>query len=116
MTSSTASPSGERVLVLLSPGPDASLAHAVLDPAGRKALYCADVPGLCRELEAGAGAAVVAEEMLDAAGLRALVGVLDRQEAWSDFPLVVFFRNTGTAQTSLRLLDMLEPLGNVTVL
>jgi CheY-like chemotaxis protein/signal transduction histidine kinase len=113
----TPDPFSERVLVLLPPGPDASLAAAVLDEAGMLVHPCADVGELCRQMQAGAGAALLAEEGLDPPALRALVAVLQQQDVWSDFPLVVFFGSVGPMpRTSLRMLGILEPLGNVTVL
>ena len=117
MTSSPSDPFSERVLVLLPPGPDAVLAADVLDQAGLTTHLCADVGELCAQMRAGAGAALLAEEVLDPPALRAVVAVLQRQDVWSDFPLVVFFGSVGpTPRTSVRMLGMLEPLGNVTVL
>jgi CheY-like chemotaxis protein/signal transduction histidine kinase len=88
----------------------------VLGQAELDAVFCPDLAGLCREMEARAGTALLAEEALDPPALHALVGVLNRQEAWSDFPLVVLFGRVGTAESGLRMLGVLEPLGHVTVL
>jgi CheY-like chemotaxis protein/signal transduction histidine kinase len=116
MTTSTPTPSEDRVLVLLPPGPDEALGRAILDQAGLASFFCADVATLCHELETGAGAVLLAQESLEPPALRELIGVLGRQEPWSDFPLVIFFDSVGSVPTSLRMLDMLEPLGNVTIL
>src|SRR5262249_61597617 len=107
----------ERVLVLLPPGQDLSFANSVLEQAGLASQRCADGEVFCRELEAGAGAALLAEETLTEPTMRLLVEALGRQPPWSDFPLVAFFGSGGeTVQSSLRMLAMLEPLGNVSLL
>ena len=117
MTEPSSGALAQRVLVLPFPEPDASLIRAVFDQAGLAARACADVEALCREAQAGAGAALLAEEHLGPDAVQCLVDLLGRQPLWSDFPLVVFFGSGGeTTRTSLRLLDLLEPLGNVTIL
>src|SRR5262249_39513563 len=78
---------------------------------------CADVAELCREIDAGVGAILLAEEMLDAPTLQRLVEVLRGQPTWSDVPVVALFGAVeGGPDMGLRMLDLLEPLGNVTVL
>ena len=51
-----------RVLVLTPPEPDATLIRTVLGQARLTAHFCADVAELCREVDVGAGAALLAEE------------------------------------------------------
>jgi signal transduction histidine kinase len=114
---SDAEPQSLRVLVLTPPEPDATLIRGALGQAGLAAHFCADVEELGRELAAGAGAALLAEESLQPPVMRRLVALLGRQPPWSDFPLFIFFNGGGeTVGTALRMLDMLEPLGNVTIL
>ena len=74
---------------------------------------CPDLAGLCRELEAGAGAAVLTEEALGRAEFGQLVEALGRQPAWSDFPVLVLTRAGADSEVVLRTL---ETLGNVTLL
>jgi signal transduction histidine kinase/CheY-like chemotaxis protein len=106
-----------RVLVLTPPEPDDTLIRTVLGQARLSAHFCADVEELCREVDAGAGAALLAEESLQPAAMRGLVELHGRQPPWSDFPLLIFFNGVGESlNAALRMLDMLEPLGNVTVL
>src|SRR5262249_28308951 len=67
--------------------------------------------------DAGAGAALLAEESLQPPVMQRLVERCGRQPPWSDFPLLIFLGGGGeSAGTALRMLDMLEPLGNVTIL
>jgi signal transduction histidine kinase len=116
MTADPASPS-LRVLVLTPPEPDATLIRTVLGQARLTAHFCADVAELCREVDVGAGAALLAEESLAPPAVQCLVDLLGRQAPWSDFPLLIFFNGGGESlNTALRMLDILEPLGNVTVL
>src|SRR5437764_3350714 len=106
----------ERVLVLAPTGRDGPLACRVLRRAGLSAQVCADAPALCRELEAGAGAALLAEEALDPAATQRLSAALSGQPPWSDLPLVVVTRRCETSKPRLRALRLLEPLRNVTFL
>ena len=106
-----------RVLVLTPPEPDATLIQSVLGEARLPSHFCASIDELCREAAAGAGAALLAEESLQPAAVQFLVELLARQAPWSDFPLVIFLSGGGESlSTALRMLDILEPLGNVTVL
>jgi signal transduction histidine kinase/CheY-like chemotaxis protein len=89
----------------------------VLDQARLGYHVCANLDELCRELDAGAGTALLAQEALDQQAMSRLTDYLRRQAEWSDFPLVVLFDNAvATADASLRMLAMLEPLGNLTLL
>jgi signal transduction histidine kinase/ActR/RegA family two-component response regulator len=117
MTPSEPAWTDQRILVL-APGPaDAALVRAVADTARLPTHACADVGELCREFAAGAGALLVAEETLDPPALQRLVEALGRQPPWSDVPVVTLFGAVeGGPDVGLRMLDLLEPLGNVTVL
>jgi signal transduction histidine kinase/CheY-like chemotaxis protein len=60
---------------------------------------------------------LLAQEALDQQGMSRLTEALQGQPPWSDFPLVVLFDNTvTTTEAGLRMLDMLGPLGNLTLL
>jgi signal transduction histidine kinase/ActR/RegA family two-component response regulator len=113
----TLDPRSERILLLPLPEPDASFIHTVLEQAGLAAQPCADIQSLCREIDHGAGTALLTEEALSPEVLQLLVKTLQRQEVWSDFPLVLFFHSgEESTESSLRMLRMLEPLGNITLL
>src|SRR5262249_37855563 len=81
----------ERILVLAPRPADAALIQTVTSQAPLPARVCADVAELCRELEAGAGALLVSDEVLDPPALKRLVEALDRQPAWSGVPVVTLF-------------------------
>jgi signal transduction histidine kinase/CheY-like chemotaxis protein len=106
-----------RVLVLTPPEPDATLIRSALGQARLPTHFCADVEELEREMAGDAGAALLAEESLQPPVVQRLIARLGQQPPWSDFPLLIFFNGGGeTVGTALRMLDMLEPLGNVTIL
>ena len=108
-------PRDERVLVLAPRGRDQDVILRVL---GAQGVACAGVDSLgalIGEMGLGAGAAVLAEEALRSSELARLVGTLDAQEAWSDFPLVILVssENLKARQESNLLLAR---LGNVIML
>jgi signal transduction histidine kinase len=104
----------EETVLILAPTPkDARLCRAVLAEAALDCEVTADVAALCRGIDAGAGLAVLSEEALTVEGLQALCGVVQRQPAWSDFPLLVLTQEGADSEVVLRTL---ETLGNVTLL
>jgi two-component system, sensor histidine kinase len=103
----------ERVLVLAPTSKDAARSQTILKGAGIDCVSCGDLSKLCREIEAGAGAAVLTEESLAGAGETGLAQILARQPPWSDLPLLVL--TAGGADSPVAL-HALETLGNVTLL
>ena len=74
------------------------------------ALLCRDLKTLCSEFEAGAAAAVLTEQALISADLKALTELLERQPAWSDFPLIILTRGGDATPPAV---EALQHLGNV---
>ena len=108
---------GDRVLILTHHSPEAALTQDVLAQAGLDYRRCLDVDELCAAIDHNAGAAIVGEEELDPATVQRLVDVLRHQGTWSDFPLLILFSQVGkTPGVALRMLDLLEPLGNFFIL
>ena len=105
----------ERVLILAPIGRDGPLAAAALGDGGFTCHVCRDIDELCAEFERGAGAAMITEEALSLHAVTCLREALNRQPAWSDFPLVVFtsqpFADTGAAPS-----ETFGALANVTLL
>ncbi len=106
----------ERGLILAPRGRDAAIAADVLGEAGIRSAICEGVSALVRGLEAGAGFALVTEESLFGADLRALSGWLQSQPEWSDFPFVLITRRGGGLERNPTALRHLDALGNVTFL
>ena len=78
----------ERVLVLAPTPADAALSRAILDEAGLICEMCADPGQLSRELRAGAGAALLTDEVHRSRGAAELVAAVRSQPAWSDIPIL----------------------------
>jgi signal transduction histidine kinase/CheY-like chemotaxis protein len=114
--SAEGSPAENAVLVLTPSGRDASLAARVLEQAGIAALVCANGEALVREVKAGAGAAIVAEDALTPPLVARLIEILARQPAWSDFPFLIFTERAATTRENQRTLETFAGLGNVAAL
>lgn len=100
-----------RVLVLAT-GRDNTLTCELLRRAGIDSQPCSTPDDLCREIEAGAGAVVLAEELLTPALVERLLDVLRRQPPWSDLPILVVAREQ---ERPLELLKSARILGTVTI-
>jgi PAS domain S-box-containing protein len=106
----------ERVLVLALQGRDALVACSIFDEAGLTGVPCTDVPCLCRELDAGAGAVVVTEESLLNADLHSLSRWIEAQPPWSDLPFVLLTPRGGGLERNPAAARLSAMLGNVTFL
>ena len=103
----------ERVLVLAPTGRDGRAACAIIEQAGLVATSCSGIEGLRTELEAGAGAAVIAEEAFFGADLAGLSDWVEKQPPWSDFPFVVLTTRHNDPRPSHRTLQLITNLRNV---
>jgi signal transduction histidine kinase/CheY-like chemotaxis protein len=106
--------SDERALILARAVRDAELALGLLERFGIAATVCQTYEELIREIRAGAGCAVLTEEVLTRAARDALDEMLSQQPPWSDFPIILF--SSQPTSSSLRALHGIQSLGNVTVL
>ena len=107
--------SEERILVFAPRGRDADVMCSVLADDG---FDCDIMPGFeafVAHIEAGAGAAIVAEEALADVDLTRLRAWLEGQPPWSDFPFVVLLGKViGMAPDGARA--RINQLGNVVLL
>ena len=103
-----------RVLILAPIGRDAALARAALAGAGMCAEACSDMAALCREILAGAGAALVASEALTPDALARLMETLKQQPPWSDLPLILLTSGGPLSERQRPVAQ--ERLGNTTLL
>src|SRR5690606_34451982 len=92
-----------RVLVLVTSAEDRALACSAAQKAGARLCFVDDMAELARSIASGAGAALLAGEMLGD-GSSELRRVLDRQKKWSELPVIVLFRDDAPAAA----LDALE--------
>jgi signal transduction histidine kinase len=104
----------ERVLVLVRGARDGALTAQLLGEAGFAASVCANVGELCARIEEGAGAALLAEEVLAGDVVARLGETLSRQPPWSDFPVIIFGGGKGAVAPAQD--DDMRVLGNVTFL
>ena len=106
--------SSERAIILAPTGRDAAVAAALIREAGFYANPCGDLAELMHEIEGGAGLAVIADEAIKTADLRALVNWLNDQPSWSDFPIVLLTRQGGGPERNPDAVRLGQILGNVT--
>lgn len=106
----------EQVLVLAPKGSEAKSLCAVFSEHHVSSVNCSGVEELCRGVECGAGAAVVAGELLAQLLSSCLTQVLSQQLPWSDFPLIVLAGRDVTFEANWKMLRALERFANVTLL
>ena len=108
------STSSERAVILAPRGRDAAVAAALIRETGFHADVCVDLASLVREIETGAGVAVIADEAIKTADLRVLVVWLNGQPSWSDFPIVLLTHQGGGPERNPDAARLGRILGNVT--
>jgi two-component sensor histidine kinase len=106
----------ERVLILAPLGRDAEVCARLMREGGWTTLTCANVAGMCEELNEGAAFVVVAEEALANGNLLQLVSWIRNQPAWSDFPLIILTRHGDTPDRHTFARRLQDILGNVSFL
>jgi signal transduction histidine kinase/ActR/RegA family two-component response regulator len=105
-----------RTLVFAPLGQDGPLTCEFLLHAGMAAENCRNAGELCRKVDEGCGAILVAEEALDATSTSGLVEALLRQAPWSDVPIVIVSSDGRVGEERLRRLGIFGPTANVTLL
>jgi signal transduction histidine kinase/CheY-like chemotaxis protein len=105
----------ERILVLAPTGRDGSTACALLSHATLSATCCADIDELRHELEAGAGAAVIAEEAFLGTDLAPLFEWVSSQPPWSDFPFIILTVGRDDPRLRQYMFGLIDKLRNVTL-
>jgi PAS domain S-box-containing protein len=83
----------ERVLLVALTATDGKTSHRILAEAGILCAVCADLEAFCAELPAGAGVAVLPEEVFASESAVSFVTLLTAQPAWSDLPVIVLTQN-----------------------
>jgi len=99
---------GHRVLLRLATAKDGVMTCDVLARAGLQAAACPDMATLIHEMEAGAGALLVAEEVLVETDLAQLAEALRRQPPWSDLPILVLARHGAPSSGLQRVMERLQ--------
>jgi signal transduction histidine kinase/ActR/RegA family two-component response regulator len=104
-----------RILVLAPIGRDAELIGSVLRDASIESVRCADGVELCHLLAEGAGAAVIAEEALDADLMNRLGRTLADQPPWSDMPVLILTGEATAGPAKQRSFSKLGRRASVTL-
>ena len=97
-----------KVLLLAADREEAAATESVLREAGSEyaIFYCASE--LCKQIEAGAGILILAEDALKSCGsIGGLKKILGRQPGWSELPIVLIARGGAAAEFSRKLMKEL---------
>ncbi|HKQ46765.1 MAG TPA: ATP-binding protein [Phycisphaerae bacterium] len=113
MTDSERGKLERRVLVLTLTNKDAALTQSLLERAGLCGVCCSSLEQVCAELEAGAGAVLLAEEAIATCQNDCLAKWLAAQPPWSDLPVLILAHSGANSEAVMRAMEL---LGNVTVL
>ena|GEM_PF-2773513 len=81
-----------RVLILAPTQRDASITAQFMEREKIPYHICANVQDICDEIAKGAGAAIITEESVLADKDNLIQDTIEKQQAWSDFPLLVLTR------------------------
>jgi two-component system, sensor histidine kinase len=106
------SPNSKRVLLVAPTAGDALLSHSILREAGLRCHVCSDLRDMAAELDRGAGALILTDEVVTAGDREALLHALGRQEPWSDVPILLLC----PAEAESVVAWAIDMLGNITVL
>ncbi|HEY7296616.1 MAG TPA: ATP-binding protein [Xanthobacteraceae bacterium] len=104
------------VLILAATGRDRRAACELLGKAGVACDPCAGIQDFQAKLQAGAGAAIVAEEALIAKDPAPLFDWVQAQPPWSDFPFIVLTTHHDDRRVPQHTVGLLDRLRNVTLL
>lgn len=102
----------DRVLVLAPTSRDAGIVNSILTGSAIPTLICGGLDELLAELDKGAAAVLIPEEIV-AVAVERLSAALATQPKWSDLPILVLTRPGANSAESG---DAVRTLGNVTLL
>ena len=83
----------ERVMVLLPDSRDAASIPRVLGEVGVTSMLCATPEELCSEVEKGAGALIIGEDLLSSHAVDCLRDTLGGHPSWSELPILVLLQH-----------------------
>ncbi|MDP1741927.1 response regulator [Polaromonas sp.] len=104
----------ERRIVICTPtGQDADLTSRVFHSVNIGSMVCRDAGELVEQLPRGAGALLLAEEVISGSAMLPLAEYVARQPTWSDIPILLLTRS---GADSLDVRRAVGRLGNVTLM
>jgi signal transduction histidine kinase len=105
----------ERVLIMAPFGSDAPVMADVLAHHGFGTQVCSSPAECCAQMNSGAGALLITEEVLEFEGAWDLLKALKAQPPWSELPLIIL--TTGSESRLARLLELAaDAAGSLTLL
>lgn len=105
-----------RTIILAPTGRDSDLIAGLLQRAALPCHTTGSIAELAREIQHGAGAAIIAEEALVGNVIPEILKVVNQQPSWSDFPLILLTVGGQVTAESEWLRELRRPLGNVFLL
>jgi signal transduction histidine kinase len=105
-----------RVLILAPIGRDAELLAETVATLGIATAVARDAGELLELLDAGAGTAIIAEEVLRPAVVGQIVAWLDAQPPWSDLPCIVLTSGGRPTMENQRRAQEFQALGNFSLI
>ena len=106
----------ERTLILAPRGRDALIAAEVISLAALKTKICDGIADLLREIEDGAGVAIVTDEAIRDVDMKYIAQWVGAQPPWSDLPFIILTERGGGLERNPAAARQMETLGNVTFL
>jgi len=106
----------QRILIWTPTGRDAELIQQTLIQNDLEIQICKDTSTLCKEIEEGPGAILLAQEALQPQVVNDLTHCLNLQPPWSDIPVILILSRDKVAQTRLQTSDILLRFTNLTLL
>ena len=106
----------ERALILAPQGRDANIAADILREGGLVAEICNDLQEFTAEIVAGAGLAVLTNEVIRNADIRSLAAWVQAQPPWSDFPFILLTERGAGLERNPAASRETTALGNVVFL
>jgi signal transduction histidine kinase/CheY-like chemotaxis protein len=106
----------DRILVLAPTANDAGLTAEFLTNAGHVVTTVATVEALCRQIVAGCGTVILAEEIIDEGNAPELFALVGRQPPWSDLPITLITSGGFAGAERMGRLANYGAKGNITLL
>jgi signal transduction histidine kinase len=106
----------ERILILASTQRDADSTFALLKANGLHSYRCTGYADLLKNISMGAGALLIAKEILVDSNLDQLRSHLANQPSWSDLPIVILASAGDLTQGKKQTVNVLKALPSATIL
>ncbi|QLY26424.1 response regulator [Bdellovibrio sp. KM01] len=106
----------ERILILASTARDSESTHKILTEANLCPCICRDFDDLLEKINEGAGALLLAKEVLIPQNQERIKSSLSIQPSWSDLPIIILASAGDLTQGKKETLEVLKSLRNATVL